>query len=178
MPPWRGVILGGENGPAFSTAITDEETTRLGELSAGRRVLEVGSAYGYSAAVMAVAGAERVIAVDPHCALPSRDVMSACLGALGLSGRVDMVLDYSTTVLPRLAAEGQRFGLVFIDGDHRADAAAADARMALSLMKPGGMLACHDYRDPDCPGVAQALDEMFPGGPDRLTGTLWEKAFR
>lgn len=172
---WRGVILGWEHGPAFSTAIQDDEAARLGELAAGRHVLEIGSAYGYSAAVMALARALSVTAVDPHTAVPSGPVMAACLEALKIGDRVTMVREYSGTALPRMLAAGRRFGLVFVDGDHQAHAAAADLGMAMPLLEQGGTLAFHDYRDPDCPGVAQVLDGLFPAGPDRLTGTLWEK---
>lgn len=180
MPPWRGVMVGWEHGPAFATSITEAETARLCELAAGRRVLEVGSAYGYSAVVMARAGAEHVTAVDPHHAIPSSApgaIMAANVESLGLAGRVEMIREFSGDVLPAWAELGTRFGLVFIDGDHRAPAAADDARMSVPLLEPGGVLAFHDYQDPECPGVAEALDAVFPEGPDRVTGTLWEKAF-
>jgi hypothetical protein len=49
-----------------------------------------------------------------------------------------------------------------------------DALWAIRLTAPGGTIACHDYREDNCPGVAQALDELFPDGPARLTGTLFE----
>jgi predicted O-methyltransferase YrrM len=173
---WRGVVVKWEHGPAFNTAITEDEAARLEELARGRRVLEIGSAYGYSAAVMALAGAVRVTAVDPHNAVPSKGIMAESLEALNVADRVDMWCEYSGTALPRLAELKRKFGLIFVDGDHSVEAAARDAAMALPLLEPGGVLACHDYRDPDCPGVGAALDKLFRDGPDRLTGTLWEKA--
>jgi predicted O-methyltransferase YrrM len=177
MAVWRGVVVKWEHGPAFNTAITEDEAARLCELARGRRVLEIGSAYGYSAAVMALAGAVHVTAVDPHKAVPSAGIMAESLEALNVADQVEMVCDYSWRVMPQMVADGLRFGLIFVDGDHSVEAAARDAAMALPLLEPGGTLAFHDYREPECPGVGAALDKLFRDGPDRLTGTLWEKAF-
>src|SRR5215831_16889448 len=106
--PWRGVMVGWEHGPAFATSIHEDEAARLEALAAGQHVLEVGSAYGYSACIMARAGALSVMAVDPHQALPSADIMAANIAALRLGGTVDMVADYSGNVLPGLAEAGRK----------------------------------------------------------------------
>ena len=163
--PWRDVAPG--DGPAISTSVTALEADALARLAEGRTVLEVGSAYGYSAVVMALAGA-RVTAVDPHAWLPaSYEVMLANLAAYGVAGRVEVIRAPSQQVLPRLAGERAAFGLVFIDGDHSAQAARHDIRWALQLLDPGGTVAVHDYLEACCcPGVREAADVMFPeGGP-------------
>lgn len=171
--PWLGVAPG--DGPVISTSVTAAETATLARLAAAAGdVLEIGSAYGYSAIIMALAGA-RVTAVDPHTWVPgSLPVMEANLAAYGVADRVLILVRQSLPVMSALAAQGTRFGLVFIDGDHSAAAVRKDVTAALGLLRPGGVLACHDYgEDCCCPGVRQALDELFPAGPDELTGSLF-----
>jgi predicted O-methyltransferase YrrM len=55
---------------------------------------------------------------------------------------------------------GQTFNLVFIDTPHDYASVIADLRAWLPLVKPGGIIAGHDYC-PQWPGVAKALDEVF-----------------
>ena len=171
---WQPVSPG--DGPAILTSVTGAESAELARLAAGRQVLEVGSAYGYSAVVMARAGAD-VTAVDDHHGgtwlgdtLP---VMQSNLAAYGVAGRVEIMRGASQRVLPALGGEEARFGLVFVDGDHSAETVRHDVLWALRLLAPGGVLACHDYGEETCPGVAVALDQVFPAGPSRLTDTLF-----
>lgn len=57
-PIWRTLNL--------TTAILPVEAQRLRELAKGKEVLEIGAANGYSAIVMALAGALHITSVDPH----------------------------------------------------------------------------------------------------------------
>jgi predicted O-methyltransferase YrrM len=165
---WRDVRPG--EGPAISTSLTLNETDKLRWLAAGADVLEIGSAYGYSAVVMALAGAS-VVAVDPHNWLPSLGVMQANLASYEVSDQVDIRVARSNDEMPRLHAEGRLFDLVWIDGDHSAEAVAHDVAWALKLLRPGtGILACHDYDESTCPGVRQALDAWKI--PEELVDTL------
>jgi predicted O-methyltransferase YrrM len=169
--PWRDVAPG-VGLPVISTSVTGGEAAELARLAAGTTVLEIGSAFGYSACVMALAGGS-VTAVDPHLQMGSYSVMLGNLAACGVTDRVEMIREPSQAALPWLAAEGAQFGLIFIDGDHQAPAVRHDAQQALRLLAPGGTLAVHDLAETCCcPGVAQALGELFPGGPDGLTDTL------
>lgn len=165
---WRPVAPGG--GPEISTSLTLAETDELRRLAKSAKVvLEVGSAYGYSSIAMALAGA-RVLAVDPHQALNSLGPMTANLAAYGVTGRVDIQVGDSRTVLPELAAENRKFGLVWIDGDHEASMVIHDVHWARNLLRKGGTLAVHDYGEDTCPGVKQALDLWKV--PPRLVDTL------
>jgi predicted O-methyltransferase YrrM len=167
--PWRGLPTG-DGGPLVSTSLTLNEARALARLATGRDVLEVGSAFGFSACVMALAGARHVTAVDPHWWLNSHDAMASNLDKCGVTGQVTIVRGTSPGALGGLGP----FGLVFIDGDHAAEAVTADVEAARAVLADGGVLAVHDYgEDCCCPGVRQALDILFPGGPDELVDTLF-----
>lgn len=166
---WRDVSLG--DGPAISTSLTAAETAELQRLATGADVLEVGSAFGYSTVALGLV-ARSVVAVDPHQWLNSFDALLDNLAAYDVTGRcvVEMRRADSRTVLPELLAEGRRFDLVWIDGDHAAPVVAQDVANALRLLKPTGTLACHDYGEDTCPGVRVALDAWKV--PPRLVDTL------
>lgn len=167
--PWRDVPAG-LSSPLICTSITGSEANRLADLARDQDVLEVGSAYGYSACVMALGGARHVTAVDPHTWLDSHEVMVSNLAACGMTKAVTIVRGQSPDALDGLGP----FGLVFIDGDHGAAAVHADVEAARKLLAPGGVLACHDYLETCCcPGVGAALDALFPAGPDELVDTMF-----
>ena len=133
-------------------------------------MLEIGSAYGYSAVAMALAGA-RVTAVDPHNWLDSYGPMVANLSYYyQVTPRVEILREDSRTALPRLVEQGCGFDLVWIDGDHAAAMVAHDVDWARKLLRPDGTLACHDYDEISCPGVREALDAWNP--PPRLVDTM------
>lgn len=165
---WREVAPG--RGPGIDTSLTEAETKELARLAADADVLEVGSAYGYSAVVMALAGAQ-VVAVDPHVQMASYETMMANLGFYGVAGRVEVRRLDSRVALPLLFEQGRRFDLVWVDGDHTADMVEHDVNWARKLLRESGTLACHDYDEETCPGVRVALDKLF-GGPGTLTDTL------
>lgn len=162
--PWRDVAPGA--GPVISTSVTDAEAAMLGRLATGQQVIETGSAYGFSAVTMALAGAGHVVAVDPHTWLGgSFETMMANLGYYNVADRVEVMREHSFTALPVLAGEGAQFGLVFIDGDHSAAAVRHDIGWGLKLTAPGGVLAVHDVGETCCcPDVAAVAAAMLPDG--------------
>ena len=173
--PWRDLAPG--NGPVINTSLTVRETKELQRIvqsfeyhpASAPEVLEVGSAFGYSTVALALAGA-RVTAVDPHMQLASYEQMLANLGAYGVAHLVDIRRGDSRQILPALLEEGRSFDLVWIDGDHAADMVTHDVGWAVKLLKDTGTLACHDYHEDTCPGVAQALDAWKP--PPKVVDTL------
>lgn len=184
--PWRELAPG--DGPPVMTSLLEEEAAELGRLASGRRVLEIGSAHGYSAVVMALAGAEHVTAVDNHSGGTwlgdTRTIMEGNLGAYGVAERVTIVQADSRDALAALGEQGERFGLIFIDGDHTRAGATADINGSLPLLEAGGVLAVHDYGETCCcPEVAPAVDaalgwlETRAAGtrPPQVVGTLWLK---
>jgi predicted O-methyltransferase YrrM len=187
--PWREVRIG--DGPPVLTSLTAREAVLLARLAAGRDVLEIGSAYGYSTIVMACT-ARRVVAVDPHRghgAMPgSLARMRENLDAYRVADKVaviagDQAERWWAAEVERWAAEqfaamldAPAGRLVFIDGDHRAPAVRADVRYARLLLRllraDDGRIACHDYGEDTCPDVKGVLDALFPAGPELLVDTL------
>jgi predicted O-methyltransferase YrrM len=162
MPPAEGA-------QPISTSLTANEAAALARLAAGKDVLEVGSAFGFSACVMALAGARHVTAVDPHGWLASYGAMVSNLDKAGVADVVTIVRGASPGALDGLGP----FGLVFIDGDHGAAGVMADVEAARKVLATGGVLAVHDLgEDCCCPGVRAALDALFPDGPSEHVDTL------
>lgn len=60
---------------------------------------------------------------------------------------------------------------VFIDADHEEASVAADIIAWLPKIKPGGILAGHDYHG-DWPGVPAAVDKLLPGR-FLMEGNVW-----
>jgi predicted O-methyltransferase YrrM len=172
--PWRDVPVGATS---ISTSLTDAEADALYGLATAARVLEVGSAYGYSAVRMA-ASAWRVLAVDPHLELDSLQSMRANLVRYDRRRVVSILLAGSERALPMLAGVGARFDLVFIDGEHSEQAVCHDLTWAAKLLAPDGVVACHDYGEDTCPAVCRVLDREYPQGPDFLIDTLWVRRGR
>jgi predicted O-methyltransferase YrrM len=166
---WRPIALA-PGRPEISTSLTADETYELQRMSAIRcDVLEIGSAYGYSAVAMALGGA-KVTAVDPHAWLNSYTTMIQNLIAYDVLDNVEIIQQDSWTALPKLFADGRTFDLIWIDGDHEAHTVSHDVAWAIQLVRKGGTIACHDYDEATCPGVRQALDAWRP--PPRVVDTL------
>jgi predicted O-methyltransferase YrrM len=170
--PWRPIHVDGRADlPAILTSITLDETAVLAELAADAgNALDVGSAYGYSAVVLALAGAE-VTTVDPHAGENpgTYQVLAGNLAAYGVADRVNVVVATSQQALPNL--EAATFGLVFVDGGHDEATVEHDVGWARKLLRPGGILAAHDWDEATCPGVRAALERVL-GPPPRLVDTL------
>lgn len=168
-PRWRTLNL--------TTAILPEEAERLRELAKGKNVLEIGAANGYSAIVMALAGATHVTSVDPHGDTWIGDTyktMRENIEAFGVKGKITIICETSAEAMPRFAERGQKFGFIFLDGSAITEENAEDIHWGLQLLEPGGTIARHDYGHEDYPQFKTLLDESFPNGPTRLTNTLFE----
>jgi predicted O-methyltransferase YrrM len=173
--PWRDLTLplGPGAGPGISTSLLREEAGELARLAAGARVLEVGAAYGFSTIAMAQT-ARHIVSVDlPAGWVCSQSALVSGLSAYRVLDAVTVLGGSSFQVLPSLAESGEKFGLVFIDGDHAYDSVTQDARNAWALLDEDGVLACHDYLETCCcTDVKPALDTLFPEGPAYTLGSM------
>ncbi|HEV8248549.1 MAG TPA: class I SAM-dependent methyltransferase [Gaiellaceae bacterium] len=123
------------------------------------RTIEIGLGYGVSALFACegllendAANAQHV-AIDPHQATRFADCGLQLLEDAGVAERVEHQAEDSQTALPRLLAEGRRFDLAFVDGNHRFDYVFVDLVYVGRLLRPGGIAFLDDYQ---LPGVARA----------------------
>jgi predicted O-methyltransferase YrrM len=155
--------------PAVMAGVSDLEAAELRCLARGAAVLEVGSAWGYSAIVMAKV-ARSLVSIDPHQDYGSLATFQANVRAHGVRDKVTVLVTTSRLAMPELLARGSRFDLIFIDGDHSAEAVAFDALWARHLVTPGGVIAFHDYNTGVSAEVVKGLEGWRPF--DRLVDSL------
>ncbi len=166
----QGRLVAGR--PLIETFVAPLEAYALATAAGGRqRILEVGSAYGFSTIVMAQAApAAEILSVDPHTGYQSWDTFNRNLDRYGVAGRVRCLRKPSQEVLPTLPAG--RFDMMFVDGDHGEGPADHDVAHALRLVRAGGIIAVHDYTE-RWQGVKDAVDRRLRGLPAWRIQTLY-----
>jgi len=83
--------------------------------------------------------------------------------ALGLSRYMEPVVSDSLAAAERLCEMRGHVDLIFIDGDHSYEGCRADIEAWLPLLKPGGVVAFHDFGS-RASGVTQAIFEAIKAG--------------
>ena len=127
------------------------EAETLARLAEGGLVLEIGSHCGRSTVVMAHA-ARHLVSVDWHRG--DKDTDSAKRGFTlptllenlqwcNVRDRVTVVVARSQEACPVLRPAA--FDLCFVDGGHSELQVDHDTRQALRLVRPGGLIAWHDW---------------------------------
>jgi predicted O-methyltransferase YrrM len=79
----------------------------------------------------------------------------AILEEAGVRDLVELQVERSETALPRLLAEGRRFDLAFIDGNHRFEGVFLDLVYSGKLLKPRGVVFADDAQLPAVRRAAQ-----------------------
>lgn len=142
------------------SAVADEEMDALRRLAAGKIVLELGSYAGRSTIGLAEVAAE-VHAVDWFRGDESGGEEDTLLEYFfNIEAQRDRIITHVgrfADVVPRLQPV---FDLAFLDGGHSFDATMEQIDLALSVLKPEGVIAFHDYGS-GFEGVRQAIDERF-----------------
>ena len=138
----------------------------LADLALGKRVLESGTYCGLSAICMAQT-ALSLDCVDPFDgrATPHpRDTYPEFTANCRRYGVANRVTAYRIPFAEGVQQLTGGYDLVFIDDDHSVDAVRQAIALARQLIKPGGLLAFHDYGDPVHVGVKAAVDEWLASG--------------
>ncbi|MEM6258897.1 MAG: glycosyltransferase [Planctomycetota bacterium] len=134
--------------------------------------VEVGVGFGgHCASLLEYRGIESLVGIDPYTTTNQDEEQ-------GLSQpEMDRVHDLA---LDRLAKFGRRFELlrkpskqaadriedgsldfIYLDGDQSFDSVTADLGAWFEKVRVGGVIAGHDYENPEEPGVQQAVDGFF-----------------
>lgn len=137
----------------FPIACSTQEGERLREWverEGAVRTVEVGLGYGVSAlyvceGLLANAGtAARHTVIDPYQTAWYANCGLQFLEDAGLAGMVEHHAAESQIVLPRFLAEGRRFDLAFVDGNHRFDRVFVDLVYLGRLLRPEGIVFVDD----------------------------------
>jgi predicted O-methyltransferase YrrM len=130
-------------------------------------VLEIGLAYGFSSQFLLAGlqqrGGGRLVAIDPFQSTDwhgiGRRLAAATAAAVGDGVPAFVCIEErSDWTLPQLERQGERFGLVFVDGYHRFDDVLFDVTAAARLCVPGGVIVLHDLWLPSVRTVVAFLE--------------------
>lgn len=132
-------------------------------------IVEIGSWKGKSTVALASgsaqAGSEKIYAIDPHGVLPEEgyleDTKGEFLANISRAGVEDRVVPMIMTSEEAAKGWNQPIRVLWIDGDHRYEAAKLDFTLWEPFLVEGGILAMHDT--------------IRKKGPKRV---LWERVFR
>lgn len=144
-------------------------------------IIESGSYKGRSAAALAENTPGKVICVDPWQGIYYTDnyesmvfeandelfnTFKANVAEYIANGKIE-IFRGTLQQLPMFYGAD----LIFLDGDHHYLEVLKDIETAKSMLRPGGMLAGHDYTHTDWPGVKRAVDEVF--GKINYIDSIW-----
>lgn len=134
-----------------------EALRRWVEREGATQTIEVGLGYGVSALAVCqglCANGGRHVVIDPFQETRFERRGLRLLEDAGVAHLVELHPEESQFVLPRLVAEGRRFDLAFVDGNHRFDAVFLDLVYLGRLVRGGGIVFLDDYQ---LPAVARAV---------------------
>src|SRR5688572_11978515 len=131
------------------------------KLESHPRTLEVGLGWGFSASCLLAAGSadHTIISYEP----PSSDLRreAAALRNVQIFGRPRVIFGPSDRVLPRLVEQGERFGLILIDGNHLFDYTLIDVFYSLKLLVVGGVIMLDDTAYPQIQAVCDFIEKNY-----------------
>lgn len=166
--------------PTVTTAVTGPEAEELGRLARGKTVLELGAYHGFSTVVLASV-ADKVYSVDWHQGDDHAGVgdswgtfMATLAAYPDAASRVLVCRGRFEDEVPRLQMAGVRVDGAFLDGMHDEPSVRRDLVLALTLVRPGGWIAAHDYGRGDHNGFAgfRVTEVMDRFGVDHSVGFL------
>ena len=138
------VAIGPVEGAALSAWISRESA---------RRTLETGLGYAVSTlficeGLLANGGGVSHVAIDPRLPNSHVDTGLRALEEAGVRELVEFHAEGSEVVLPRLLAEGRRFDLAFVDGNHRFEGVFLDLVYCGRLVRQAGVVFADDTQLP------------------------------
>lgn len=163
--PVRGVEIGVHLGVHSEIMLKNKPTLHLHGVDLWEKHVQQDTGYLSSPGTLPRRFAETAYGLECHQAAETR------LRKFG--NRVSLLCASSKEAAATFADAS--FDFVYIDGDHGYDGCRLDIRLWLHKVKPGGVLAGHDWT---WEGVARAVSEAFPRGvvhnqADEKTGQCW-----
>lgn len=179
----------GNSLPAFPVGVSYEEGMALYHLvrrTGARSTLETGLGYGLSSLFICQAlqenGGGSHTAIDPFQTSRWKSIGLLNLRRAGLDGFVRFYEAASHQALPALARAGERFEVVFIDGNHRFDTALLDFFYADQLLDVGGHIMFDDLWMPSIRKVYSFVlrNRAYRPAPGFLwkRGPVWKQGVR
>ncbi len=159
----RGRPLVGPKGPGLrptADRVRESLFNLLGQFFHGGEVLDLYAGTGALAFEALSRGMTRAVLVDPGA--ESARLVAENARALGLEGSIELLRMPVVRALPRLAAEGRRFSLVFADPPY-AEAAVAEVVRGVgegSLLAAGGTLVVEHGRREVVPDTLAGLERV------------------
>jgi predicted O-methyltransferase YrrM len=138
--------------PVATSAAEGEALRSWVTREAATQTIEVGLGYGISAlficeGLLANGGADAEhVVIDPHQDTRFANCGLQLLDEVGIADMVEFHAGESQVVIPRLLAEGRRFDLGFVDGNHRFDAVFVDLVYLGRLVHAGSIVFVDDYQ--------------------------------
>jgi predicted O-methyltransferase YrrM len=138
------VAIGPAEGAALSNLVQAEHAVRTLETGLGYAVSTLFICEG----LLANGPQGRHVAIDPHLPDSHVDAGLRALEEAGVRELVEFHAEGSEVVLPRLLAEGRRFDLAFVDGNHRFEGVLLDLVYCGRLLSPGAVVFVDDAQLP------------------------------
>ncbi|HEX8066799.1 MAG TPA: class I SAM-dependent methyltransferase [Thermoleophilaceae bacterium] len=153
----RRTAAGTGDGWSLESATKPESLALILRLARGRReVVEIGTGTAWTTAALALADPRRrVVSLDP-IVRPERDRYLALAGPRARE-RIELV-EAPGEAGPRPGEPAPDF--VFVDGSHERDLTIRTFEAWRPALRPGGVVAFHDHRNPLYPGVTEAIEEL------------------
>lgn len=178
--------LAAANAEGVTGFMHPSELAKLVELAEGRDVLEIGSYRGLSAWCMAHS-ARHISCLDTFRAWTNGQTQNTEEeGFTTLDAFLDAMKDFTNvshavgTSMQGLHIFELAYDMIFLDANHEYDEVRKDIGKWWPRVKPGGVMALHDYGHWDYPGVKRAADEVFgdlgeyaPGTQDWVVTLRW-----
>jgi predicted O-methyltransferase YrrM len=164
----------------FPVAVPAPEGEALRDLVIAERAsetIEIGLGYGVSALFICEglltndAHDPKHLVIDPHQTDRFGEIGLDLLDRAGLANLVEHHSVPSEVALPTLLAEGRRFDLAFLDGNHRFDWVFLDLVFLGRLLRPGAAVFLDDYQLP----AVQRAASFFEKNLDWRIGSVSEE---
>jgi predicted O-methyltransferase YrrM len=158
---------------ARSSALQPDSLASLLDLAGGaRHVVELGTAMGWTTGALALGRADRTVRSYDPVQYAGR---TQYLGLLGAAARRRIEL------VAAAGSAGPRPGappvdLLFVDSSHQRAETVAEFAAWHEAIRPGGVVAFHDYRNPEFPGVREAIHaDLGLAGEQVADMFVWRK---